>query len=636
MAVKETVLASNARTRVPGPIIVTLLAAAFAPAHAEEARDAIVVTASLDDPAADGVGPVRTIAARDVRALSPVTALEALTLVPGVDAFEKGGAGGGSYIAVRGGEPNFALVTINGVRVNDPMQSSGGGFDFSLHDPAMVESMAVVSGPQSTAYGADALSGVIALRFGPGEGRQGVAARAGVGSHGRHALSGQAALAGEAGSLAIAAGMTDTRDFHPGSRSESTSAMLAASPNLGEAASLDLFGFYASADSTGFPEDSGGPELAIVRELEQREREQLALGATFAADIAPGAKAQLRGGWSRSEFTSQSPGIAPGVLDAVPPIASDSRFDRFEVVGSVDAAAGEWLTASLGGAYIHETGRSTGTLDFGFPIPTDYRLSRDMPGLFASATWRHPGGATLRAGLRADFPEGGKTRLTPRIGAQVPVAEGLELRATYGEGFKRPSLFALGFPLIANPDLKDELARTFDAGLGWTSPDGAWRGDLTYFHATYRNLIDFEPELFTNVNRQRITSEGIEVALSGSVRAVRLLSSLTYMKTRSSDGAQLRFRPRWKGRLVAVVPLAQDWSLRLDGAFSSAFTDSSVPTGFQRLGGYEQASAEVTWRIVPDVELSLAVRNLFDQRSYRTIGTPEPGRNVFVALRKTL
>ncbi len=31
-----------------------------------------------------------------------------------------------------------------------------------------------------------------------------------------------------------------------------------------------------------------------------------------------------------------SPGVAPGVLDGVPPIASDSRFERFEAVTSID------------------------------------------------------------------------------------------------------------------------------------------------------------------------------------------------------------------------------------------------------------------------------------------------------------
>ncbi len=41
------------------------------------------------------------------------------------------------------------------------------------------------------------------------------------------------------------------------------------------------------------------------------------------------------------------------------------------------------------------------------------------------------------------------------------------------QGFKLPSLFALGFPLIANPDLLPERSRTSDAGLAWTSENKA-------------------------------------------------------------------------------------------------------------------------------------------------------------------
>jgi outer membrane cobalamin receptor len=77
-------------------------------------------------------------------------------------------------------------------------------------------------------------------------------------------------------------------------------------------------------------------------------------------------------------------------------------------------------------------------------------------------------------------------------------------------------------------------------------------------------------------------------------------------------------------------------SLRADGEFSSAFHDSSVPTGMVRLGGYQVVNAAIVWRVVPSIELSLAVRNIADQHYDHVVGTPEPGRNVFLALRKTM
>ncbi len=606
-------------------------------ARAEEAPPAsVVVTARLDDPAQDAAGGARTLGPGDIDAHAPVSVLENLALLPGIDAFEKGGLGGGSYLALRGGEPNFALVVINGVRVNDPMVSSGGGFDFSLIGPADVSRIDVLTGPWSTAYGADALSGVVSLRLADAQDESGVSARVGLGSQGRYELGGRAHVKGNAGSLSFAASARDTNDLLAGAASESQSAMIAANPDLGGAISLDLFGLYSRSQGSGFPEDSGGPRLAVVRDPEERERDQLALGASLQAGISEQVSGQVRLGFSRSTLASQSPGIAPGVLDGVPPIVSDSRFERFEAVASLDWNPREALALSIGASLVHESGQSEGSVDFGELIPTAYALSRSLPGLFASAALVLPS-VELRAGLRADFPENGKARLTPRAGGIVPLGKtGLRLTANYAQGFKQPSLFALGFPLIANPELLPERSWTVDAGIAWSSADDALHASVTAYRSVYRDLIDFDPENFTNVNRDRVTADGVEFAASGRQGPLRLIASLTWLNAKSADGAPLRFRPDWKGAAALEWQVSEALSLRLDGRFSGEFTDSSVPTGFTRIGGFATLDMSASYRLSPALEISASLRNLADERYDRTVGTPEPGRNLFVSLRGRL
>lgn len=596
----------------------------------------IVVTAPLDDPATGSIGSVRSLGREDIAAQAPVSVLENLALLPGIDAFEKGGPGGGSYLALRGGEPNFTLVTINGVRVNDPMLSSGGGFDFSLLAPGDVTRVDVLTGPWSTAYGADALSGVVSLRLNDAASETGSSARIGLGSGGRFEIDGRAQVSGKAGVLTLAGSLRDTDDLLDGATSRSQSALIAGSPALGGDVSLDLFGLYAHGKSSGFPEDSGGPLLAVIRDPERREREQVALGASLGVAMAAGLTGQLRLGYSRSTLDSTSPGIAPGVLDGVPPIASDSRFERFEAVAGLDWTPRDGLAFAVGASLVHESGRSEGTVDFGVPIPTGYSLSRSLPGLFATAALVLPQ-VELRTGLRADFPESGKARITPRAGLVVPLGEtGLRLTASYAQGFKQPSLFALGFPLIANPDLLPERSRTMDAGLAWSSADRAIEASITAYRSVYRDLIDFDPERFTNVNRSRVTAEGIEFAASARKGPFRFIGSLTWLEAESSDGAPLRFRPEWKGAAALAWQASDAISLRLDGRFSGRFTDSSVPTGFVRLGGHATLDLEATWRLSPALSISASLRNLADEQFQRTIGTPEPGRNMFVSLTGTL
>ncbi len=501
-------------------------------ARGEEATDpAIVVTARLDDPASAATSSAMTLSQLDISAQAPISLLESLVLLPGIDAFEKGGLGGGSYLALRGGEPNFTLVASNGVRVNDPMVSSGGGFDFSLLGPEDVARVDVLSGSWSTAYGADALSGVVSVRLDdPGE-EPGAKARIGLGSGGRYELGGRAHVTGKAGSLTFAASTRDTADLLRGSTSEGQSAMVSAAPDVGEVVSLDLFGLYARSQGSGFPEDSGGTHPAVIRDPETRKRDQLALGASLQVAITPQLSGQLRLGFSRSTLESQSPGVAPGALDGVPPISSDSRFKRFEAVTSLDWTPSQSLAFTIGASLVHESGTSDGTVDFGEPIPTAYALSRSLPGLFATVVLVLPQ-VELRAGPRADFPESGtengKARITTRAGVVAPLGtSGLRLTANYAQGFKQPSLFALGFPLIANPDLLPERSRTMDAGIEWSSADSLWTASATACKSVYRDLIDFDPELFTNINRDRVTAQGFEFAASGQTGPIRFIASLT-------------------------------------------------------------------------------------------------------------
>ena len=599
----------------------------------EEEQAPIIVTATLDDPLADGVGGAYSLDAEEANALNPVSLLQTLESLPGVVAFEKGGAGAGSYLSVRGGEPNFALVTINGVRVNDPLQSSGGGFDFSLLSPADVASINVLTGPTSTVYGADALSGIVAIELGLGDGRNGPRARAGYGSDDRYELGASYSAAG----FWIGASQGDTGAWMEGSTARRRTAALAASPRIGDAIAIDLFAMASDSDSNGYPEDSGGPHFAATDAQESRKRELRVVGATLSASLSQGLTAQVRASWTRSDLQSDSPGIAPGALDGVPPISSDSRFERFELATAASIALSSAAEATLGANLVREDGTSTGVLDFGFPIPTDYTLERSMPGLFVTARLGDRQSPSIEAGLRVDWPEHGsdgrQARWSPRIGARYPLGHsGIALLASYARGFKQPSMFALGFPLIANPELREERSETMDAGADWNSRNGAVGASLVYFRGVYRDLIDFDPELFTNVNRARVDVEGIELAFRGDAGPVRLSGSLTHMTSEAEDGATLRYRPEWTGRFAAQWSPVARVGLRLDAAFSGAFNDSSVPTGFVRQDGYATLGAGIRFEVAGNIGLDLALTNLTGEDYFRTVGMPEPGRRLFATI----
>ncbi len=71
---------------------------------------------------------------------------------------------------IRSADPNFTLVLIDGVKVNDPNNSRGGLFDLSTLSPDNVERIEIATGPLSSMYGSDALDGVIHIIIWDGKG----------------------------------------------------------------------------------------------------------------------------------------------------------------------------------------------------------------------------------------------------------------------------------------------------------------------------------------------------------------------------------------------------------------------------------------------------------------------------------
>ena len=84
---------------------------------------------------------------------------DALRLVPGFTVARNGGPGTVTSVFPRGGESDYTLVLVDGVRAN----AFGGGIDLSQVPIADAERIEVVRGPQSALYGSDAIGGVVQI-----------------------------------------------------------------------------------------------------------------------------------------------------------------------------------------------------------------------------------------------------------------------------------------------------------------------------------------------------------------------------------------------------------------------------------------------------------------------------------------
>ena len=96
-----------------------------------------------------------------ISARNPASAVELFQQIPGIQIDQVGNAGGQGNIYIRGSEPNHTLILIDGVRLNDPTNNRGGGYDLSTLDLSSIDRIEVIRGAGSAIYGADAMGGIV-------------------------------------------------------------------------------------------------------------------------------------------------------------------------------------------------------------------------------------------------------------------------------------------------------------------------------------------------------------------------------------------------------------------------------------------------------------------------------------------
>src|SRR5918993_3321620 len=128
--------------------------------HLSALNETLVVSAAqIDQPLSRTPDSVTVIQGHEIEAKQQFTLSSALRSVPGLTLQQNGGPGTVTSLFSRGGESDYTLVLVDGVRQN----SFGGGLDLSQVPLQDVERIEVLRGSQSALYGADAIGGVIQI-----------------------------------------------------------------------------------------------------------------------------------------------------------------------------------------------------------------------------------------------------------------------------------------------------------------------------------------------------------------------------------------------------------------------------------------------------------------------------------------
>jgi vitamin B12 transporter len=564
--------------------------------------------------------------------LSSHSVIDALRQIPSLWVEEQGGPGGVTSISLRGAEANHTLVLLDGVQLNDPTNTRGGAFDLNGINIESIERIEIIRGAQSAVYGSDALAGVIHI-ITQAPGKKTTQFNATLGSDDYSSVG--VSTSGSINNLGYAFSLQGKDAGEPVKGSTAENTEFTSRLNWQQDAHAINFNYrYFDGERTSFPEQSGGPEFAVNRNLDTSDYTDQNAALSWTMQVTDFWQSKTNASWYERDEDYASPGISP--YDAVPESSSTTEFTRtaFSWINTIGDKQKIW--ANIGAETRHEEGISQGYLNYGFKLPTDFSLSRRINSGFFNLNTYVTEQLLLQASIRRDDADDIVATNSEQLGVRYAINDQFSWFANWGEGFKLPSFFALGHALVGNSELNPETVTAADTGIEFTGNNIIAR--LSYFENDYKNLIDFDSETFKNVNRARVETSGVESELNWQVQqniGLRVHATYTDIDMLSSDN-HLLGRPQVTYGTSVNYVLNDDWSFnlnysRVDDRFAvSRYTGTDAE---QILAAYDRLDASARWNINNNTQVGLSLENLTDENYYTDIGFPAAGASAKVNLK---
>ncbi len=560
------------------------------------------------------IGAVSIMTRDQIAQINPASTVDLLARIPHVDVAQNGNSGGFSYLSIRGGEFNFTLVTIDGIAVNDSTNSRGGGFDFNQINPSAIERIEVYRGGINTIYGGDAISGVINIVTRDSTSPV-VTVEAGSNKQLNASVTSSLKLSEQLNVLgAVSVQNKEESSFEDLS---STQLLLKGRYQQDNYEIASLF-THNQTEANGFTEDSGGELFANPRASEQRDSDQTLLGLSATVNINEHVAVSGQVSYLKREEDINNPGIAEGVFSGIPASDITSEYKRVEFDLFSNITVNQNTNLIVGANQRQQDGSNRGFLDFGFPLPVDYDFAQDIRSGYIEAQheiydW------TLEASARYDAPDDFDNETSIRLGAAFAINQDSSLFAVFNQGYKLPSFFALAHPLVGNSELQPERSDNFELGFNSQISDDI-SYSVVYFENQFEDLVDFDAELFTNVNRNRVDTSGLEVELSAKLNAyMQLNTNMRYLDIDAEQGVSLRKRANVSGNIrVDTRYKSSLTSVFVD--FRDDYLDASIATGNVRLPGYASIGISSTIQIQAQLDLTLNIENALGKRLEDSVG----------------
>ena len=574
-------------------------------------HEVIVTATRLETPAKEIASSITVISKEDLERMKKTTVLEALQEVLGVTIIQNGPPGAAASVFLRGANSEHTLILMDGVELNDPITPSR-SFDLAHLTLDNIERIEILRGPQSTLYGSDALGGVVNIITKKGQGKP------------KFSLS---SVTGSYGTIITSAGISGSADkihYSLGASRFQTDGFSAASTSYEGNEEKDGYrNFTLSGRLVYNPLDNLGFDFT-VRTIDTKTDIDYSGGANgddpnniqnYDALFLKGQVRTLllKNHWEQKLSLSlvdydrkyeNSP-------DDVYPYSENSEYKSklWKLDWQHNLFLHKTNTLTIGVEYQQEHGESVynGLFSSIFPLRKAHTI-----GFYLQDQIRVASQFFATVGVRLDKHSQFGIATTFRI-AQAYFIEhtGTKFKATYGTGFKAPSLFQLYDSLYGYEDLEPETSTGWDLGIEQQIIEGKILICATYFSNQYENLINWSGQGYINIGKAE--SKGTEILIQARPFddiSFNAAYTRTEAKDKDTDTYLLR-RPKHKLTANLNYSFLKKGNLNLSFIFIGERDDMDFSTWLSiTLPSYSLLNAAVSFNVASNFQIFCRLDNI--------------------------
>lgn len=583
----------------------------------------IVITATRTKiPLKNAPDAITIITEEEIREQQADTVLEVLRNVPGTSVVQSGSLGSITSVFLRGGNSGHTLVLIDGMEVNS---TTTGSFDFADLTTDNIERIEILRGAQSTLYGSKAIGGVINIITKKGKGRPQFNFSTKSGTHETFREGTDVLGSWEKGNYSFSFSRTDSDGQFTNDDYENSSFAGKLGVDITKNISWDLSLRYI--DSEFGAQYSGFLDIPDVNRT--NERKSYLINSLLSQTIFDWWEQSLRLGIFDDEIKDTDP-PDPGSSGDTLHTKINSR------VWSLDWQHNFYVKKIYGLSNVITIGTQLKKLEG--ENETVFDKSFNEKAIYFQNQFNFKDMLFINAGARVDDVSTFGTETSPKVsGAFLIKKTGTKLKASYGEGFKAPTINELFYPNYGNPDLQPEESKGYDAGIEQVFFKGKINAGVTYFKNDFENLIADYPA--TNINQAE--TEGVEMFLTLNPGfGLKLNATYTHQDAKDkTNNTELVRRPND----TVGLNINYNYKQRLNLNLNMTDVGDRLDVGNQTNAGYTKIDLSGSFVIFKDrpmfrlknLEVFAKAENLLGEDYEEAKNFPAPGVFILGGIRAT-